>query len=87
MSLLEVLDSDAELGGLLVPSTGVEIVGRTVIELVTQAKFAAYVDADGGDSHTHGEPAEDLEGVVLVLFVEKRERCGISGHGRLDLLS
>ena len=74
------LDADAELGGLLVAGVRVEIVGRAMVELVAKANLAANPDADRGGSHSDGEPADDPEGFALVLLIEKREACGVSGH-------
>ena len=65
------LDADAEFVGLLIAGARVEVVRRAVIELVAKAKFATYIKADGRDCHAGGEPANNLERLALVLFVEK----------------
>ena len=81
------LDADAELGGLPIAGVGIEVVGSAVVELVAKAKFTAKVEADCGDRHSDGEPANDPESFALFLFVEEcQQRCGGGGHGWLGLL-
>jgi hypothetical protein len=80
------LDTDAELGGLLIAGVRIKVVGSAVVELVTQSKFTAKVEADGGDSHTDREPANDPERFALFLFVEECQRCSGGGHSWLSLL-
>jgi hypothetical protein len=65
------LDADSEFCGLLIAGVRVKVVRRAVIELVAEAKFTTNVEADGGDCHTCGKPADNLKRFALVLFVEK----------------
>ena len=80
------LDADAELSGLLIAGVRIEVVGRTVIELVAETNFAANVEADSGECHACGEPADDFERLAVVLLVEKCEWGGVGGHDWLGLL-
>ena len=80
------LDADAEFGGLLIARVRIEVVRSAVVELVTESKFTAKVEADGGDSHADREPANNPESFALFLFVEECQRCGGGGHSWLGLL-
>lgn len=79
-------DADPELTRLPAAGVRVEIVWGAPFEFIALAKFAAQVKADGGNGHSDGEPSDDPEGFALVLLVEKRQSCGICGHGWIALL-
>ena len=74
------LDADAEFGRLLIAGLRIEVVWSAVIELITESKFPAKVEANGGYSHSNREPANNPESFALFLFVEERQRCGGGGH-------
>jgi hypothetical protein len=79
----ERLDSDAELAGLL-SSAGVKVVWGAVVELVAQTEFAAYIDAEGGNGHSNGEPTEHAESVALFGFFKRRKWKSFSRHGWMN---
>jgi hypothetical protein len=80
------LDAHAKLGGLGLAGLGVEIVRGAVPELVTDAEFAAYIDAKSGDGHAYRKPAKYPERrVVITGFVNGCKGCGFDVHRRQSL--
>lgn len=61
------LDAEAEVYVFLIAGVGVEVIGRPVVELVAQPKFAAYKQAQSHGSKTGRDPADRLdEGRFLI---------------------
>ena len=55
------LDAEAEVDVRLVAGVGVEVIRRLVVELIAQAKLAAYEQAKGDCAQTGGDPADVLK--------------------------